>query len=79
MAAAAAPNRLFPPVSDVNQRELHRLTDSTRDAIAWCRDQGLLATEMECTACGGEMLEGADQKRNGVKINLSNLTDINIY
>ena len=62
---AGAANRRFPSVSDLNQRELHRLTDNTRDVIAWCRQQGLLASwERDCAACGAEMLEGADQKRS---------------
>ena len=43
---------------------MHRLTDNTRDVIAWCRQQGLLASERNCAACGAEMLEGADRKRS---------------
>ena len=61
---AGAANWHFPSVSDLNQRELHQLTDNTCDVIVWCKQQGLLASKRDCAACGAEMLEGADQKRS---------------
>lgn len=59
-----AAGNVFPRVSNLNHRELFRLTDNTRDAIEWCREHGLLARRRDCVACGGEMLESADQKRS---------------
>ena len=55
---------MYPDVSNVNSRELHRVTDSMQSVIAWCREQGLLATRWECHVCGAGMIESADAKRN---------------
>ena len=38
-----AAGNIFPSVTDLNQRELYQLMDSTCDVIAWCRQHGLLA------------------------------------
>ena len=43
--------RNFPNVSDLNQRELYRVTDDHASAILWARQHGLLATQMVCPNC----------------------------
>ena len=55
---------MFPSVSQMNLRELHRATDTTLAIIAWCRDHGLLATRRNCHGCGAAMIESTDVHRN---------------
>ena len=55
--------RNFPNVSDLNQRELYRVTDDHASAILWARQHGLLATQMVCPNCPRQMRENKDAKR----------------
>ena len=50
-------------VLNLNSRELQRVTDDVRSIVGWCRQHSLLATRLNCHTCGGEMTEGADNKR----------------
>lgn len=54
----------FPSVTDMNSRQLHRATDTTPNVIQWCRQHGLLSTQMFCPRCVGRaMTESRDNKR----------------
>ena len=45
---------VFPSVSELNSRELHRATVDARSSIAWCREHGLLARELVCSLWWGD-------------------------
>ena len=55
---------MFPSVSQINMRELHRATNTTVAIIAWYRDHGLLAKRYNYHACGVAMIESTDVCRN---------------
>ena len=59
-----AAGNVFLSVTDLNQRELYQLTDSTHDMIAWYRQHSLLAVRKDCEACGREMARINDIRRN---------------
>ena len=54
---------MYPNVSNLNFRELQRVTDDVRSIIGWYRQHSSLATRLDCYTCGGEMIEDADNKR----------------
>ncbi|GFR85472.1 hypothetical protein ElyMa_002442000 [Elysia marginata] len=66
MAETQVPTN-FPSVSDLNARGLHSVTSTTDETIAWLRKHGLLASVMNCTACGHPARECSDSKRNDGK------------
>ena len=59
-----AAGNMFLSITDLNKRELYQLMDSTCDMIAWCRQHGLLAVRKDCEACGREMAEINNTRRN---------------
>ena len=54
----------FPIVSNIKLREIHEATRTTELAIHWCKEHGLLATQLMCPTCARPMRESKDAKRN---------------
>ena len=52
------------PISNLNLKELFIATSDTQNAIACCRQHGLLFTRRQCTACGRDIKKIPYRGRN---------------